>query len=351
MRVLVTGGAGFIGTTVCRRLLSLKNVELLNVDCLTYAANLQMVKEFGKSERYSFKNVDIRDSAGVVELIKSFKPDAIIHLAAESHVDRSIESSSDFISTNIVGTQVLLDSSLGFWEKLDTRKKDKFRFLHVSTDEVYGSLGQDGQFTETNPYNPNSPYAASKAASNHLVRAWNRTYGLPVLITNCSNNYGPYQFPEKLIPLMIRNALEGQQLPVYGDGKNIRDWLYVKDHAEALLKVLLKGRAGETYNIGGRSERRNIDLVKFICECLDELIPKSLNWPHSQLITFVKDRPGHDFRYSIDDTKIRSELGWQPKYGFEEGLKQTVLWYVDNKNWMKGVMNNSGHNLRRGLRD
>lgn len=349
MKVLVTGGAGFIGTEVCRLLVSQPNVQVINVDSLTYAANLEGVNELSTDDSYVFEKGDIRDSAKITSLLQSFAPDSVMHLAAESHVDRSIDDGSTFISSNVVGTQVLLDCALSYWRQLNLEKQEKFRFLHVSTDEVYGALGRHGQFSENSPYSPNSPYAASKAASNHLVRAWHQTYGLPVLTTNCSNNYGPYQFPEKLIPLIIGNALAGQLLPIYGTGENIRDWLYVSDHAEALLSVLLAGQTGEVYNIGGGAEKSNIELVHLICDSLDHMVPDSPYGPHSDLVTFVEDRPGHDFRYSIDDSKIRNKLGWMPKWGLEEGLRKTVAWYVANKEWMESVKNKSYNHSRRGL--
>ena len=349
MKILVTGGAGFIGTEVCRLLVSQPDIQVLNIDCLSYAANLDGIKDLSLNEKYIFERGDIRDGSKIAALIEMFSPTAVIHLAAESHVDRSIDDSSEFISTNVVGTQVLLDCVLGYWKNLRLEEQRAFRFLHVSTDEVFGSLGEEGKFSEDSPYKPNSPYAASKAASNHLVRAWNQTYGLPVLITNCSNNFGPYQFPEKLIPLVIGNALEGRPLPVYGSGQNIRDWLYVEDHARALLLVIQKGRIGESYNIGGDSERKNLDLVKELCNIMDRLFPSSGIHSYSRLISFVEDRPGHDFRYSVDDSKIRKELGWKPRYDFETGLEKTVLWYLANRSWMEKVKENSYSHARRGL--
>ena len=349
MKVLVTGGAGFIGTEVCRLLVSEPSAKVLNVDCLSYAANLDGIKNLSENQRYTFETGDIRDGPKITALIGMFSPDAVIHLAAESHVDRSIYNSSDFISTNVLGTQILLDCVVRYWKNLELEKQKAFRFLHVSTDEVFGSLGEEGKFREDSPYRPNSPYSASKAASNHLVRAWHQTYGLPVLTTNCSNNFGPYQFPEKLIPLMIGNALEGRPLPVYGSGQNVRDWLHVEDHASALLMVLHKGRVGESYNIGGGSERRNLDLVTELCNVLDQLAPDSASQSYSKLISFVEDRPGHDFRYAIDDSKIRKELGWRPKWDFETGLKKTVLWYLANRSWMEKVKMKSYSHARRGL--
>lgn len=349
MKILVTGGAGFIGTHLCRILVSQPDTQVLNVDSLSYAANLDGIEELSASQGYTFQEGDIRDSPRMEKLIGLFTPNAIIHLAAESHVDRSIDDSSDFISTNILGTQVLLDCALGHWKRMESTEQTTFRFLHVSTDEVYGSLGKEGKFTEESPYQPNSPYAASKAASNHLVRAWHQTYGLPVLTTNCSNNFGPYQFPEKLIPLMIGNALEGRPLPVYGAGKNIRDWLYVEDHVQALMAVLEKGRPGESYNIGGGSEQKNLDLVLLLCAILEKLCPSSASQSYSKLISFVEDRPGHDFRYAIDDSKIREELGWEPKWDFETGLERTVGWYLGNRDWMEKVKLTSYSHARRGL--
>ena len=349
MKILVTGGAGFIGTEVCRLLVSQPGIQVLNIDYLSYAANLDGIKDLSVNKRYTFETGDIRDGSRITALIEMFSPTAVIHLAAESHVDRSIDDSSEFISTNVLGTQVLLDCVLGYWKNLGSEEQKAFRFLHVSTDEVFGSLGEEGKFREDTPYKPNSPYAASKAASNHLVRAWHQTYGLPVLITNCSNNFGPYQFPEKLIPLIIGNALEGRSLPVYGRGQNIRDWLYVEDHAQALLMVTQKGRMGESYNIGGGSERKNLDLVKELCNILDRLCPSSDVQSYSELISFVEDRPGHDFRYSVDDSKIRKELGWKPRWDFETGLEKTVLWYLDNRSWMEKVKEKSYSHVRRGL--
>ena len=349
MKILVTGGAGFIGTEVCRLLVSQPGIQVLNIDYLSYAANLDGIKDLSVNKRYTFETGDIRDGSRITALIEMFSPTAVIHLAAESHVDRSIDDSSEFISTNVLGTQVLLDCVLGSWKNLGSEEQKAFRFLHVSTDEVFGSLGEEGKFREDTPYKPNSPYAASKAASNHLVRAWHQTYGLPVLITNCSNNFGPYQFPEKLIPLIVGNALEGRSLPVYGSGQNIRDWLYVEDHARALLMVTQKGRMGESYNIGGGSERKNLDLVKEICNILDRLCPTSDVQSYSELISFVEDRPGHDFRYSVDDSKIRKELGWKPRWDFETGLEKTVLWYLDNRSWMEKVKAKSYSHARRGL--
>ncbi|GGD09647.1 dTDP-glucose 4,6-dehydratase [Aquisalinus flavus] len=332
MKLLVTGGAGFIGSAVVRQALD-KGFEVINLDSLTYAANLENLKGYDDNPKYEFVKADIRDKELMREVISSTRPDAIMHLAAESHVDRSIDGPEDFLVTNIMGTFNLLNAAREYYETLDGDARDGFRFHHISTDEVYGSLGAEGLFTETTPYQPNSPYSASKASSDFLVRAWSETFKLPVVTTNCSNNYGPFQFPEKLIPVVILNALEGRQIPVYGKGENIRDWLYVEDHAEALLVAMQKGVLGETYNIGGNNERRNIDLVTTICSLMDELAPKS--HPHADLITYVTDRPGHDMRYAIDASKIERELGWGPNVTVEEGLRQTVQWYLDNEWWWR----------------
>ena len=336
--VLVTGGAGFIGANFLHRLAVSPDVRIVNLDKLTYAGNLESVEALRSREHYSFLAGDIGDRARVAELLARWQPAAIVNFAAESHVDRSIHGPEDFIQTNIVGTFHLLEEVRGFWAELPGELKQTFRFLHVSTDEVYGSLGpKDPAFSETTPYAPNSPYSASKAASDHLVRAYHHTYGLPTLTTNCSNNYGPYQFPEKLIPLMISNALAGKPLPVYGDGLNVRDWLFVGDHCAAIQEVLARGRPGETYNIGGRSEMANIDVVKTICRLLDELHPNSPVTPHEKLITYVKDRPGHDRRYAIDSSKIERELGWKPVETFESGIRKTVQWYLSNQQWVDNV--------------
>ena len=331
MRILVTGGAGFIGSAVCRHLVAVSGATVLNIDKLTYAANLASLATIEASERYRFLKADICDAAAMSDAFASFAPDAVIHLAAESHVDRSITGSAAFVETNICGTYVLLEAARAYWSSLAAERKAAFRFLHVSTDEVYGSLGQDGLFREDTAYDPSSPYSASKAASDHLVTAWHRTYGLPALISNCSNNYGPYQFPEKLIPLMILNAREAKPLPVYGNGRNVRDWLYVDDHARALETILNNGRPGETYNVGGRNERTNIDVVRTICALLDEHEPSAA--PHDHLITFVEDRPGHDQRYAIDATKLETELGWRAREDFDSGIAKTVRWYLDNEDW------------------
>ncbi|MFG1374566.1 dTDP-glucose 4,6-dehydratase [Xanthobacter oligotrophicus] len=331
MRILVTGGAGFIGSALVRYLVSEVGAEVLNVDKLTYAGNLASLKVIENAPNYRFVQADITDRAAMSEALTSFKPDRIMHLAAESHVDRSITGAGEFVHTNVVGTFTLLEAARHYWGELPAAEKEAFRFLHVSTDEVYGSLGEDGLFEEVTPYDPSSPYSASKAASDHLVVAWHRTYGLPVVVSNCSNNYGPYHFPEKLIPLTILNALEGRTLPVYGNGANIRDWLYVEDHARALHLIASNGRLGEKYNVGGRNERRNIEVVRRICDLMDELAPKATS--HHDLITFVTDRPGHDARYAIDATKLETELGWKARETFDTGIANTVKWYLDNAWW------------------
>ena len=331
MRVIVTGGAGFIGSALVRYLVLEKGYEVLNVDALTYAGNLASLHSVDGKPNYRFLHADICDRAAMERAINEFQPDRIMHLAAESHVDRSITGAADFIQTNVFGTFNLLEAARGYWSNLDADRKAAFRFLHVSTDEVYGSLGDDGLFHETTPYDPSSPYSASKAASDHLAMAWHRTYGLPVVVSNCSNNYGPYHFPEKLIPLTILNALAGEQLPVYGKGENVRDWLYVEDHARALDVIIERGRLGETYNVGGRNERKNIDVVTRICEVLDRIAPA--NQPRRELITYVTDRPGHDARYAIDATKLEDELGWRAQENFDTGIEKTVQWYLDNDWW------------------
>ena len=336
-RFLVTGGAGFIGSALVRHLIHETDHQVLVLDKLTYAGNLQSLAPVARDSRYSFVRADICNSAKVREIFQSYRPDVVIHLAAESHVDRSIVGPAAFIQTNIVGTYVLLEAVLEYWRALSLPGRDGFRFHHVSTDEVFGSLPARGYFTETTGYDPRSPYSASKAASDHLVRCWHHTYGLPVLITNCSNNYGPYHFPEKLIPLTIINALEGAKLPIYGNGSNVRDWLYVEDHARALLAVANSGRSGETYCIGSRSEMTNLDVVRAICALLDELAPSNVIGGHETLIEFVTDRPGHDLRYAIDPTRIRTELGWQPRETFESGLRKTVEWYLTNRSWWQRI--------------
>ena len=331
MRILVTGGAGFIGSALVRYLVSEVGADVLNLDKLTYAGNLESLGPIEGANNYHFVQADICDRAAVTQAIEGFRPDHIMHLAAESHVDRSITGAKDFIETNVLGTFVMLEAARQYWNGLSGDAKTNFRFLHVSTDEVYGSLGPTGLFEETTPYDPSSPYSASKAASDHLAKAWHRTYGMPVVVSNCSNNYGPYHFPEKLIPLNIINAMQGKPLTVYGDGSNIRDWLYVEDHARALHLICSKGRLGETYNVGGRNERKNIDVVRRICAIMDELRPQ--NAPHDKLITFVTDRPGHDHRYAIDATKLETELGWKAQENFDTGIDKTVRWYLDNETW------------------
>ena len=331
MRVIVTGGAGFIGSALVRHLVLDKGYDVLNIDKLTYAGNLASLSRVDGRNNYQFLQADICDRSAMERAIAGFRPDRIMHLAAESHVDRSITGAADFVQTNVIGTFTLLEAARGYWNGLAGAAKGGFRFLHVSTDEVYGSLGDNGLFEETTPYDPSSPYSASKASSDHLAKAWQRTYGLPVVVSNCSNNYGPYHFPEKLIPLTILNALSGRPLPVYGKGENIRDWLYVEDHARALDLIAEKGRAGETYNVGGRNERRNIDVVRRICETLDQLVPEDR--PRQKLIEYVTDRPGHDARYAIDATKLETELGWKAQENFETGIEKTVQWYLDNEWW------------------
>jgi dTDP-glucose 4,6-dehydratase len=352
MRILVTGGAGFIGSAVVRHLIGNTEHEVLNLDKLTYAGNLESLTSIASDTRYEFVQADIADQASVSAVLKRFAPQAIMHLAAESHVDRSIDGPSDFIQTNIVGTYSLLEATRAYWQTLPADEREAFRFHHISTDEVYGDLhGVDDLFLETTPYAPSSPYSASKAASDHLVRAWQRTYGLPVLVTNCSNNYGPYHFPEKLIPLVIFNALAGKPLPVYGDGLQVRDWLYVEDHARALFKVVTEGEVGETYNIGGHNEQKNIDVVRSICALLEELAPQRPAGVanYADLITFVKDRPGHDLRYAIDAGKIERELGWVPQETFQSGLRKTVQWYLDNLQWCRRVQDGSYQGQRLGM--
>lgn len=347
--ILITGGAGFIGSNLVKYFLTLKNYRIINLDKLTYAGNILSLASVMDNPNHIFVQGDICNRNLITSLLSKHQPDGIINLAAESHVDRSIDGPSDFIQTNIVGTFELLEAARFYWHQLDTIKKENFRFLHVSTDEVYGSLGPEGYFTEESPYTPNSPYSASKAASDHLVRAYFFTYGLPVLTTNCSNNYGPYQFPEKLIPLMILNAISGKTLPVYGDGQNIRDWLYVEDHCAALVTVLEKGRPGEVYNIGGNNEKTNLEVVNRICDILDQLCPRNDKESYRKKIKFVKDRPGHDRRYAIDAGKIKRELGWTPVETFETGLRKTVQWYLTNQQWCRRVMDGSYRGERLGL--
>lgn len=349
MRVLITGGCGFIGSAVCRAAIQHSGWTVLNVDKLTYAASEHSLDEIAASDRYQLLKADICDRAAMDQAFTDFRPDAVMHLAAESHVDRSITGSAAFVQTNIVGTHTLLESALAYWSALPTERKASFRFHHVSTDEVFGSLTDEGYFREDTRYDPRSPYSASKAASDHLASAWKHTYGLPVVTSNCSNNYGPYQFPEKLIPLTILNALEGKPLPVYGDGKNVRDWLFVNDHADALRLVLTAGKPGETYCIGGSSERANIDVVHAICDLLDSISPDATIGPRRNLITFVRDRPGHDHRYAIDASKISNELGWRPTRTFEQGLAETVRWYLDRRDWWQPIREGKYRGERLGL--
>ena len=349
MKILVTGGAGFIGSAVIRHIVSNTNDAVLNVDKLTYAGNLESLKEIDQSPRYEFQQIDICDKKALEQAFKSFQPNLVMHLAAESHVDRSIDGPDEFIHTNIVGTYTLLEVARHYWQALDNANRASFRFHHISTDEVYGDLeGTTDLFTETTSYSPSSPYSASKASSDHLVRAWQRTYGFPTLITNCSNNYGPYHFPEKLIPLVILNALDGKDLPIYGKGNQIRDWLYVEDHARALYKVVTEGLVGETYNIGGHNEKQNIEVVKIICKILDELKPQVNKQPYESLITFVTDRPGHDLRYAIDASKIKNDLSWIPDESFESGIRKTVQWYLNNLEWCRRVQDGSYQRERLG---
>lgn len=353
MKILVTGGAGFIGSAVVRHIIENTNDAVINVDKLTYAGNLESLVSVSKSDRYAFERVDVCNRAELDRVFAQHQPDAVMHLAAESHVDRSITGPAAFIETNIVGTYTLLEATREYWNGLEAAAKSVFRFHHISTDEVYGDLPHPDEwqgekplpmFLETTPYAPSSPYSSSKASSDHLVRAWLRTYGLPTIVTNCSNNYGPYHFPEKLIPLVILNALEGKELPIYGKGDQIRDWLYVEDHARALYKVVTEGKVGETYNIGGHNEKQNIDVVKTICATLDKLVPKACKYEDQ--ITFVTDRPGHDRRYAIDSSKMEKELGWTPEETFETGLEKTVQWYLDNEQWCKNVQDGSSQRER-----
>ena len=350
MRILVTGGAGFIGSAVIRHIIENTHHHVLNVDKLTYAGNLESLRSIEKSERYKFSQTDICDQVVLERIFHEFQPDSVMHLAAESHVDRSIDGPAAFIQTNIVGTYSLLEAARKYWLSLTLDAKEAFRFHHISTDEVYGDLeGTTDLFTETTPYAPSSPYSASKASSDHLVRAWQRTYGLPTIVTNCSNNYGPYHFPEKLIPLVILNALDAKPLPIYGKGDQIRDWLFVEDHARALYQVVTEGVVGETYNIGGHNEKQNIEVVKTICKILDELKPESTGQKYETLITFVKDRPGHDLRYAIDAAKIEKELGWTPQETFETGIRKTVAWYLNNLDWCHRVQDGSYQRERLGV--
>ena len=349
MKILVTGGAGFIGSAVIRHIIHNTDDEVLNIDKLTYAGNLESLKDIDRNPRYNFKQIDICNTDSLKQAFDSFQPDLVMHLAAESHVDRSIDGPAEFINTNIVGTYHLLEVARQYWQNLEEMSKQQFKFHHISTDEVYGDLeGTTDLFTETTPYAPSSPYSASKASSDHLVRAWHRTYGFPILVTNCSNNYGPYHFPEKLIPLVILNALDGKPLPIYGKGNQIRDWLYVEDHARALYKVVTEGQIGETYNIGGHNEKQNIEVVKTICHILDELKPQVNGQPYESLITFVKDRPGHDLRYAIDASKIANELNWTPTETFDSGIRKTVEWYLNNMKWCSRVQDGSYQRERLG---
>jgi dTDP-glucose 4,6-dehydratase len=346
MKILITGGAGFIGSAVVRRAVA-DGHQVVNLDKLTYSANLENVASVAANPAYAFEQADICDEAAVRAIFARHKPDAVMHLAAESHNDRAIEGPLDFVRTNVMGTAVLLEAARAHWNALPDDRKASFRFHHVSTDEVFGALGEDGEFTESTPYDPNSPYSSSKAGADHLARAWGRTYGMPVVLTNCSNNYGPFQFPEKLIPTVITRALEGKSIPVYGDGRQVRDWLHVDDHAEALLQVLQKGRLGETYCIGGDATKRNIEVIRMLCEHLDRMAPA--NTPHADKITFVTDRPGHDFRYAIDASKLESELGWKPRMPLLAGLEDTVRWYVDNPDWVDGIRQRGFQSERLGL--
>ena len=350
MKILITGGAGFIGSAVIRHIIKTTDNQVLNIDKLTYAGNLESLRDIDQSSNYSFAQIDICDAEALEQAFTAFKPNLVMHLAAESHVDRSIDGPAEFITTNIIGTYTLLEAARKYWQQLNEVDKASFKFHHISTDEVYGDLeGTTDLFTETTAYAPSSPYSASKASSDHLVRAWQRTYGFPTLITNCSNNYGSYHFPEKLIPLVILNALDGKELPIYGKGDQIRDWLYVEDHARALYKVVTEGVVGETYNIGGHNEKQNIEVVKTICSILDTLKPQANNQPYESLITFVQDRPGHDLRYAIDASKIDKQLGWIPEESFESGIRKTVEWYLDNLEWCRRVQDGSYQRQRIGI--
>jgi dTDP-glucose 4,6-dehydratase len=348
VKILVTGGAGFIGSAVCRLFVGELGATVLNVDKLTYAANPASLRAIEGHPNYAFRRADICEREALAALLREFDPDAVLHLAAESHVDRSIDGPAEFIRTNIEGTYCLLEASLEHWRRLPPGRAARFRFHHVSTDEVFGSLGPTGRFSEKTPYRPNSPYSASKAAADHLVRAWHRTFGLPVLISNCSNNYGPYQFPEKLIPLAILKALHGEPIPVYGDGGNVRDWLYVEDHARALHAILSHAPAGACYTLGGEAERTNLEVVRALCRLLDELLPASPQRPHERLIRFVADRPGHDRRYAMDNARIRRDLGWQPRESFASGLRKTVAWFLDNRWWWQPIWSGRYHGERLG---
>ncbi|AHE57214.1 dTDP-glucose 4,6-dehydratase [Sphingomonas sanxanigenens] len=349
LRVLVTGGAGFIGSALVRQLIRETPHEVLNIDALTYAGNLSSLAEVDQSPRYRFAQADICDQEAIGALFAEFKPDIVTHLAAESHVDRSIDGPAAFIQTNIVGTFTMLSAALDYWRGLDAEAQARFRFHHISTDEVFGALGDEGYFTEETPYDPRSPYSASKAGSDHLVSAWHHTYGLPVVITNCSNNYGPYHFPEKLIPLMIIKCLAGETLPVYGQGTNVRDWLFVDDHAAALRAVFERGKVGESYMVGGNSERKNIDVVKTICATLDRLRPREDGKSYAEQISYVTDRPGHDFRYAIDATKLKTELGWQPRETFESGIEKTIDWYLQHEGWWQEILSGAYRGERLGV--
>lgn len=347
--VVVTGGAGFIGSAVIRELVSRHDCRVVNVDCLTYAGNLATVHDVSSHPRYTFEKTDIRDRDAVDDLLSRHRPRYLMHLAAESHVDRSIDGPADFISTNVVGTYTLLEAFRAYRDDLDPGERERLRFHHVSTDEVFGSLGPQGLFSETSPYRPNSPYSASKAASDHLARAWGETYGLPVVVSNCSNNYGPYQYPEKLIPVVIAKALAGDPIPVYGRGENVRDWLYVGDHASALVTIAMRGSPGETYNVGGNAERTNLDVVRTLCRLLDEISPRGDGAAYSEQISFVTDRPGHDFRYAIDASKIAAELDWRPRESFDSGMEKTVRWYLENQRWVSAVREGTYDGARLGL--
>ncbi len=346
MKILITGGAGFIGSAVVRKAVA-DGHEVVNLDVLSYSANLENVASVADSPRYAFEEADVCDAGRMAEIFARHQPDAVMHLAAESHNDRAIDGPLAFVRSNVMGTAVLLEAARAYWNGLSADCKAAFRFHHVSTDEVFGALGEDGAFTEETPYDPNSPYSASKAGADHLVRAWGRTYGFPVVITNCANNYGPFQFPEKLIPTVIVRAMEGKTIPVYGDGRQVRDWLHVDDHAEALLLVLGKGRLGETYCIGGDSDHRNLEIVKILCAELDKVAPA--NTPHAEKIAFVADRPGHDFRYAIDAAKLKAELGWAPSTPLDQGLAETVRWYVENRDWWQAIRDKGFHSERLGL--